>query len=323
MNVCFYHSPCSDGTACAWIFQRAFKDESPILLQYSHESDTFEEFITSPEKFILPPSYSLSDAHVYFLDVCPSFPMLQRLSKLCRRITVIDHHKSALDELKRSGVNFDQKDDGVEYVICMDKAASQLTWSYFNPNEKAPWFIDFIADRDLWKWEIPFSSEVNSALFYKDDISIEGLENLMNSQTCVEDYVEFGKAVNVVRKKDVEMCASNALRVQYPFDIDVTFDIWLCQAPRHLRSEIGNYLASKPFKDGKLPDFAALYFFDSRTSSFFISVRNIKKEGCVDLSIVSKRRGGGGHMNAAGFSLKSIEDFNQAFRQMSKCEECE
>ena len=68
-------------------------------------------------------------------------------------LIVIDHHKSAMVELHDiSNTHFD-----------MTKSGAILSWEFFHPGKEPPKFISYIQDRDLWKWELPYSREFSAA----------------------------------------------------------------------------------------------------------------------------------------------------------------
>ena len=68
-------------------------------------------------------------------------------------LLVIDHHKSAMVELH----------DISNAIFDMSKSGATLAWEFFHPGKEAPKFIQYITDRDLWKWELPYSKEFSAA----------------------------------------------------------------------------------------------------------------------------------------------------------------
>ena len=59
----------------------------------------------------------------------------------------------------------------------MSKSGATLAWEFFHPGKEAPKFIQYITDRDLWKWELPYSKEF-SAAFDMVPFEFEEFENL-------------------------------------------------------------------------------------------------------------------------------------------------
>ena len=68
-------------------------------------------------------------------------------------LVVIDHHKSAVVELH----------DISNTIFDMKKSGAMLAWEFFHPGKEAPKFIQYIQDRDLWQWELPYSKEFSAA----------------------------------------------------------------------------------------------------------------------------------------------------------------
>lgn len=47
----------------------------------------------------------------------------------------------------------------------MNRSGSQMAWDYFFPDFARPAMIDYIADRDLWRFKLPGSREIAAVLF--------------------------------------------------------------------------------------------------------------------------------------------------------------
>ena len=68
--------------------------------------------------------------------------------------TVLDHHKTAEEELR-----------GLPYAkFDMNKSGAMLAWEHFFPNGKPPRLVEYVQDRDLWKYELPVSREIAAVL---------------------------------------------------------------------------------------------------------------------------------------------------------------
>ena len=92
-----------------------------------------------------------------------------------------------------------------------------------------------------------------------------------------------------------------------------TYRIWLGgNIVPSLRSELGNALCTKSFKDGTLPDFSATWQYDPKSDEWWISLRGVSSRS-PDLSAMSKSFGGGGHILAAGFTIKSVKGLKEVF----------
>ncbi|HNZ91330.1 MAG TPA: phosphoesterase, partial [Acidovorax sp.] len=101
---------------------------------------------------------ALQGRAVYILDF--SFPaeILRAIDERAAKLVMLDHHKSAAEKLTgfacRCGVvHFD-----------MDKSGARLAWEFFHPGQPVPALLQYIEDRDIWKWAFPESASFLSAL---------------------------------------------------------------------------------------------------------------------------------------------------------------
>jgi hypothetical protein len=189
----------------------------------------------------------------------------------------------------------------------MKKSGCQMAWDYFFDSEPRPFFIDYIGDRDLWSWELPNSKEINTALWelgYIDSYDLTKLTGLLeNTESKIENLKSIGELIECSNKRQIDVCVSNALESKFNFE-DKTYRIWLAgNINPVLRSDLGNALCSKSFKDGTMPDFSACWMFEPKSDEWWISLRGISSRS-PDLSIIASKFGGGGHSMASGFTIK-------------------
>lgn len=81
-----YHGNCADGFGAAWCFWNKYGDE------YEFHPGVYQE-----------PPPDVADRDVYLVDFSYKRPGLLEMAKTAESITVIDHHKSAIEDLKRTG----------------------------------------------------------------------------------------------------------------------------------------------------------------------------------------------------------------------------
>ncbi len=103
----------------------------------------------------LPP---VAGRTVYILDFSFSADILQAIDERAAKLVMLDHHKSAAEKLTgfacRCGVvHFD-----------MDKSGARLAWEFFHPHVPVPPLLQYVEDRDIWKWEFAESAGFLSAL---------------------------------------------------------------------------------------------------------------------------------------------------------------
>jgi oligoribonuclease NrnB/cAMP/cGMP phosphodiesterase (DHH superfamily) len=265
--LCLYHENCTDGTGAAWAVREwAKENQIEILYQSVQYGDA-------------PPVVAGLD--IIIVDF--SFPRatLVEMHQKASSLIVIDHHKTAKAEL--AGLDF--------CIFDMNKAGCILTWEYFFPNTAPPELFYYLQDRDLWRWELPLSREVNAALrSYPPLLSV--WDEFMTSAGLDKLKAE-GKAIVRYQQQQIDMALARPIPMAEIGGYQVP-----CINCTHLISELGNELA-------KGHPFAALYF-DIEDKRVF-SLRS-SDEG-EDVSKIAKMYGGGGHRNAAGFSIKKPEIF--------------
>ena len=259
-----FHASCSDGFCAAWVYRR-----------YANLHCEFRAIQFGSQ----PPS--VEDRPVVVLDF--SFPrdQLLEMQEQARSILVLDHHKTAAEDLE--GLDF--------CVFDMDKSGARLTWEYFfDPQSNSdinqpPWLVPYTEDQDLWLWKLPDSRAINAAigsyprLFHVwDELAARPREELTLEGNAILRYQD-----RLIRPR----VKSHAWTTIDGYRVPITNSTCLS-------SEIGNRLAKNhPF---------GVVFFVTKESRYVYNLRSVGAEG-VDVGEIAQRYGGGGHRNAAGFTL--------------------
>jgi uncharacterized protein len=173
-----YHERCQDGILGLWCANRNSKIENVYACNAG-----------------VDPTKHFENENVIFVDICPSFDYMLSVIKQVKKIVILDHHKSSADVLEKHK-NILEEYDNIEIVFDMHRSGCQIAWDYFFPNESRPFFVDYVADRDLWQWKLPMSKEVNSALYELDYINssdFSKLDELSNSDNREEHIKKIGK----------------------------------------------------------------------------------------------------------------------------------
>jgi oligoribonuclease NrnB/cAMP/cGMP phosphodiesterase (DHH superfamily) len=212
---------------------------------------------------------------VFMIDFSLKRDEMLKLHENCNgKLTVLDHHKTAEENLK--GLDFAYFD--------MNRSGAMMAWDFFHGTE-APELIKYIQDRDLWKHELPFSKEVSAALqSYPYEFAVW---DTLQVPTLIEE----GKTLLRYQEVLVDMICAKAFKANLG-----GHEIMVVNSTSHW-SEVGNKLC-KMFPDAP---FCASFFVDSATGNQKYSLRSI---GDFDVSVIAKQYGGGGHKNAAGFEVK-------------------
>ena len=298
-DTIIYHGPCSDGTGGLWCACHY----KPIQTHVSCKAGS------NPANS----AGNFTGQTVLFVDICPKIDYLLDLVTRATHVVILDHHVSSermildnqdkLSSISNLTIEFD-----------MGRSGCQITWDYFFPDTPRPFFIDYLGDRDLWTWLLPNSKEINSALYeqnYIDSWDLSKLTRLLiDPELKIKELESQGKLILQLNKRELDIGLSNAIDVKFIYE-DIIYRIWLGgNISPGLRSDFGNLLCKKSFKDGKIPDFSATWQFDPKSNEWWISLRGIA--GSPDLSIIASKMGGGGHYFASGWTItheKNLRDF--------------
>jgi len=304
--ICFFHKGCSDGIMASWCFKHKYSKSSLIGISPQDTNIDID---------------SLKGKRVYFVDVCTNEDTLIKIIDVAKKITIMDHHEiyeNMLKNIKNNNSDYNYK----KLYIKFDKtrAACQIVWDkYFDKNNR-PLIIDYIADRDLWKFNLPYSKEVNNALFHMGKINYKTLSELANmdneqfNKLIEDEFLPYSKIKKQLDDVNLSFGIKNACMCI--INTKTKYKGWISQIEPTLRSELGNILVNKNFPDGTKPSFAVTYQYSIKHNEWWLSFRG---NNSVNLSELCKEidPNGGGHPNAAGLTLKitnKISHINQLFQ---------
>ena len=224
--------------------------------------------------------------NVVILDFSFDNKTTKKLIKDANNLLVIDHHKSAMVELH----------DISNTIFDMSKSGATMAWDFFHPGKEPPKFIQYITDRDLWKWELPYSKEF-SAAFDMVPFEFEEFEKF-EDDSVFDDAVKRGSFILAYSKTVVKKVCEKATSKKYK-DMDV-----LVVNSSHWMSEIGAKLSPDC-------DFALIWYYDHDEQRTKVSLRSFHDH--VDVSEIAKDFKGGGHRKAAGFTLSRDTHIDDIF----------
>ena len=271
-KICVYHAACPDGFGSAWATRRAWAGEGEFIARGHYDRMRGNR---------------VEDALVLFVDIAPGLDELSELAEYAARIIVLDHHVT-------NQKNFDQepellaalRDEGHEIHFDMNHSGAILTWQYLFPGERAPDLLNYIEDQDIWNWQLPKSAEVNAAISsYPQDF--DTWTALVERD--IDDLAREGESIVRTDVVEVERAIRN------PATISLGDRRVEAINARTRRSAIGHALAER--KTFGHPWGCVYRIEGSKVHATLYSI------GDFDVSKIAGEYGGGGHKNAAGFSL--------------------
>lgn len=286
-DICIHHMPCTDGFASAWVVHKRWPDIEFIPGVYGKA----------------PPD--VRGKHVLMVDFSYKFDVLKELGYQAASITILDHHKSAEADLQPFSVDelvdVDKLTDGewaaqhsglpVQALFDMNRSGAMMAWDYCFPDDPAPKLIEHVQDRDLWRFAIPGTREIQATVFSHPYDFDAWTDLVCRCEECSEDLIAEGHAIERKHFKDIAELLAQTKREMVIGGVKVP----VANLPYTMASDAANLMA-----EGQ--PFAACYF-DRADGQRVFSLRS-KPDG-ADVSIIAASYGGGGHKNASGFQAVS------------------
>ncbi len=237
-----------------------------------------------PVEHQVPPPEGLKDKTIYMVDFCYKAPVLKKLTKANREVVVLDHHIGAKDDMK----------EATSYVFQNDHSGSVIAWKYFHPGRKTPRLLLHVEDTDLWKFKVLHTREVSAALeLVPFDFKIwDRLAKSFELPAARKKFIEKGENIREYQMAVVKRVVLKAQEVEFE-----GYRTFVANSPI-LASEIGHTLVLKK------PPIAIVWSADRKR----INV-SLRSDGSVDVSVLAKKYGGGGHRSASGFAFPLSKKF--------------
>lgn len=325
MITVIYHANCTDGAMARYCIERALG-----LLGLEHESLPGQHGETLPD---------VAGKDVIMVDFSVSPSVLESIAQTANSVYILDHHISAKKDYdewnnalpKNTKVVFDMKRSGAylahmfvgdirKYLEFINKRFTNEEIAhldkYYDPTLNLYYIVIRVQDRDLWKFDYSDTKEIHrllSSLGFSDKTKHITAKNLLDR--CVADYKDFKELfIGGLEKARIELnvieelCQNYAQKHQLIYMDNQVIPVVNC--PANLASRVGEILSK---------DYAYSITYVNSTDVSFVSLRSNVLTG-VDVSLVAKKFGGGGHKNAAGFkaSVISFHEMIRAARRIYK-----
>ena len=303
-----YHANCADGFTAAWAVHKAMP------------ADFHAGVYGNP-----PPNVTGRD--VILVDFCYHADVMLQLQRTARSILVLDHHKSAAEDTPHNPLTADDqltvcrldniplverlswgymqgcaaqdRYEGIRKAIIyalfdQHRSGAGIAWDFFHSGVPRPALVNHVEDRDLWRFALPGTREIQAAVFSRP-YTFAAWDAL-----AAMDPAELRREGAVLERKhhkDVaELVAACRRRI-----VIAGHDVPVASIPYTMASDAGAILAQGEH-------FAACYYDTAHTREF--SLRS-HADG-VDVSIVAGIYGGGGHARAAGFRVPRDHELAKA-----------
>lgn len=294
--VCLYHAECLDGfAAMLGVYTYALLNNYEFVREAVYYGYPIVELKTE-----LKPTDT-----VFIVDF--SFPIdcIRYLSTIVESVKIFDHHKGAfgifeqiaeyhaLDQLKNIDFEFD-----------LNRSGAKITWDELHTH--TPLWVEHVSDHDLWLNKRTFTKAVVAVLmtYGFDDITPEW-KALFRFDSDADLFKLYDSGAALVRAREQMVRGICYYNNQTHISEFLGKLVALIECPRFYVSDVGdlatkeNYLANHVGFINLDTDVAICYH--AQGDKYKYSLRS--KKDTVDVSLYAVLFGGGGHVNAASFTL--------------------
>lgn len=297
-DIVIYHAPCDDGFGAALMAFRKWG----IGLEYVGANYGDE-----------PPN--VEGKNVLILDFSYKADALAELGRKANSILILDHHVSAEQELEQYCIDSDRLnintlgtgqeeaeagffmgpgDSGTNIlaVFDMNRSGAGLAHDFLFPDEPRPAMVNYLEDRDLWRFQYPqtkpFTMYLRSIEF--DFLTWCALLDQLDDYAHATAILERGRAIEAFFNKKIKEVAGEAFISRiYNHDVPVVNANWAFSSD--VCHELLDRYPGAPFVGS---------FFIRKDGKVQWSLRS--RDDRADVSEIAKELGGGGHRNASGFT---------------------
>lgn len=263
-----YHKNCSDGFGAAFSAWKKFGSRA-------------EYVAVNPETL---PEVFPRNHEVYAVDISYPVKVQKKLREKNNKVVIIDHHIS----LKKDTEHFP------ENIFQNNHSGAVLAWKYFHPNKKIPKLLFHIEDMDLWRWKLPKTREIFSAL---NLLSFEfkawdSFVRKLDSKKGRSEILKTGEIIDMYESRLIAQMSKEAFPVIF-------------EGKRALAANapvLHSFVAHELLK--KLRPISITW--KEKKDGINVSLRS---DGTVDVSKIAVKYGGGGHIKASSFRLNKGEKF--------------
>ena len=253
-----YHAGCEDGFASALVPWQIFGSNAKYI-PVSHGD---------------PPPQLPKDASVVITDFSYKRDTILKLADSVEKIVILDHHQTAQEELQN--LDFAHFD--------MEKSGATLSWEYWHPDQPSPDLFLYVEDRDLWRFQLDKSAEVNAAITsYPFDFAI------WNKFDIAQLAIEGVHILRSIRQQVIRISDRAVFQVISGYEVPV---VNTSTHASDILDELGRKFPDAPF--------SACFYDNGRGEKRW----SLASAGDFDVGTLARNLGGGGHYHRSGFLEK-------------------
>ena len=146
-TIVIYHANCADGFCAAWLIHRMNPSARFHAAHYGTR----------------PPD-SIDGAAVVIVDFSYPRTIMREIADRARSLVVLDHHATAEQEL--AGLAEEIRGHCPCHIV-FDRSVSGALLAHrwlHGPAVPPCDLVEYVQDRDLWRWALPFSRPINAAI---------------------------------------------------------------------------------------------------------------------------------------------------------------
>lgn len=283
-TLVIYHGNCVDGACAAWCAWKRYGETAEYRpWNYGTPAPTDEE-VEGREVVIVDFSFARAE--------------LERIHGKAKSLLVLDHHKSAQEDLgDLLYAVFDMEKSGAR--LALEHCIDMLRPSILYPAQKV---VDYVEDRDFWRWKLPDSKEISAAIdtfgVTEDFRRFEEVQKALESPAGYEMLVATGKALLRYQDEIVKIALTRRMMGRLG-----GYELPIVNATTLLSETAGALAEDSPHGVG-----AAWFVRGDGKLQVSLRVRaegagtgRVRGDSDFDASVLAKRFVGGGHKKAAGF----------------------
>lgn len=298
-DLVIYHSPCDDGFGAALMAFRKWGDGP--------------EYLGAGYGDAVP---DVTGKNVLIVDFSYKADVLRDMGTKAASIVILDHHISAQKELTEYAIggllNINNLGDVMSAYVAdgptpiviavfdMNRSGAGMTHDFLFPGDPRPLLVNFLEDRDLWRFSYPDTKAI-SLYLRSIPFDFKAWSNLLVDLDDSESgaaILSRGQAIEQFFDRKVQEVADQAFIGMFAI-WDGNYDVPVVNANWAFSSDVCHVLLERhpgaPF---------VASFFIRPDGKVQWSLRSSDER--EDVSEIAKQFGGGGHRNAAGYTDGSL-----------------